>query len=168
MLLRRAQVGDEAGVASVHVRSWQVAYRGLIDQGYLDGLRPEDRARSYTFDGTAELAPVTVLAVEAGVIRGFVTTGASREEDLAPSGEVCAIYVDPGSWGLGIGKALMASARATLRHQGHTDASLWVLVGNARADRFYRSDGWLPDGSRRRVPVHGIEVDEVRYHTPLR
>lgn len=167
MLLRRAEVGDESGVARVHVRSWQVAYRGLIDQGYLDGLRPEDRAESYTFDRTGVNAPVTVLAAEDGVICGFVTIGASRDADLSPSGEVCAIYVDPGSWGRGIGRALMASARATLRHQGHEDAYLWVLVGNVRAEHFYRSDGWLPDGSRRRVTVHGVEVDEVRYHSQL-
>lgn len=36
-------------VARVHVRSWQVAYRGLIPDGYLDRLCPEDRAVRYDF-----------------------------------------------------------------------------------------------------------------------
>jgi hypothetical protein len=40
---------------------------------------------------------------------------------------------------------------------------LWVLVGNDRAARFYRADGWISDGTRRVTEVHGLVVDEVRY-----
>lgn len=45
--------------------------------------------------------------------------------------------------------------------------SMWMLVGNQRAERFYRIDGWKPDGQRRLQEVHGIDVDEVRYHRSL-
>ena len=41
--LRRAVPGDENEVAEVHVRSWQVAYRGLLPDAYLDALRPAGR-----------------------------------------------------------------------------------------------------------------------------
>ena len=47
------------------------------------------------------------------------------------------------------------------------DAVLWVLIGNERAKRFYRLDGWIPDGQRRDEEVHGITVDELRYRRPL-
>ena len=50
---------------------------------------------------------------------------------------------------------------------GYDDAVLWVLVGNDRAERFYRRDGWLPDGAQRRVEVWDVAVDEVRYHRAL-
>ena len=36
-------------VARVHVRSWQVGYRGLLPDAYLDGLRAEERAERYNF-----------------------------------------------------------------------------------------------------------------------
>jgi hypothetical protein len=39
MFLRRAEPADAMEVARVHVRSWQVAYRGLLPDAYLDGLR---------------------------------------------------------------------------------------------------------------------------------
>ena len=167
-MLRRAEVGDEEEVARIHVRSWQVGYRGLIDEQFLAGLQPAEWAKRYTFDGTGDDSLLTTLAVEAGVIRGFVTSGMFRDEVLPPSGEICAIYVDPTWWGSGIGQSLLVSARATLRARGFVDAYLWVLSGNARADRFYRGDGWLLDGTRRTVTVHGIEVDELRYHSQLR
>ena len=48
--VRPARPDDAPGVASVHVRSWQVGYRGLLAQDYLDGLRPEDRMVDYSFE----------------------------------------------------------------------------------------------------------------------
>jgi hypothetical protein len=52
--------------------------------------------------------------------------------------------------------------------RGFTEAVLWVLAGNERAERFYRSDGWTSDG-RRRIELiwGGIAVDEVRYRRGL-
>lgn len=44
---------------------------------------------------------------------------------------------------------------------------LWVLEGNARADRFYCADGWLPDGAQRTDTVWSIEGHEVRYRRAL-
>jgi len=168
MLLRRAEPADEAAVARVHVRSWQVAYRGLLPDRYLDALQPEDRAVSYTFGDSAPGRPATVVAIEQDAICGFATIGPTRDTHRAGSGELYAIYVDPASWGRGLGRALMNDARDRLALQGFEEGRLWVLVGNERAERFYREDGWLPDGSRRLEEVHGVTVDEVRYRRALR
>ena len=165
MLLRAATPDDAGEVAIIHVRSWQVGYRGLMPDEYLDALRPEDRARRYTFGSPDPRQPATIVAVDEGAICGFVTTRPAR--DTAGRGELCALYVDPPSWGLGIGRALIATARDHLRSQDFTEACLWVLVGNDRAERFYRADGWVSDGTRRVVEVHGLMVDEVRYDRPV-
>jgi GNAT superfamily N-acetyltransferase len=78
-------------------------------------------------------------------------------------GELCALYVDPDCWGRGVGAALVSAARARLFDRGFRFAILWVMVGNARAERFYRIDRWAPDGLRRTDSVWGVPVDEVRY-----
>jgi GNAT superfamily N-acetyltransferase len=168
MLLRTAQPADAAAVAAVHVRSWQVAYRALLPDDYLDGLRPEERARRYTFGQPAPQQPETIVAVEGGTIRGFATTGPCRDDDRRGTGELLALYVDPDRWGRGIGRALMRGARAHLAGQGFDEASLWVIAGNDRAESFYRIDGWVPDGSRRLDEVWGVTVDEIRYCRSLR
>jgi hypothetical protein len=41
--VRPARPDDALPVAGVHVRSWQAAYRGLLPDDYLDGLRAEER-----------------------------------------------------------------------------------------------------------------------------
>ena len=168
MQLRLAQPDDAMAVARVHVRSWQVAYRTLLSDDYLSQLRPEDRAKSYDFTNLDPLKPRTIVAAEEGVILGFVTTMPSRDADLPDHGELCALYVDPDKWGQGIGAALIAAARAHLLALGHRKALLWILVGNARAERFYRIDRWVADGCcRTDSGWKGIEVNEVRYQRGL-
>jgi GNAT superfamily N-acetyltransferase len=167
MLLRTAQPTDSVAVAEVHVRSWQVGYRGLLPDEYLDGLRPADRAKRYTFGDPDPLKPATIVAIEAETICGFATIAPSRDRDGDRTGELLALYVDPDRWGLGIGRALIEAARSRLAHQGYDSASLWVLSGNRRAERFYLLDGWEPDGARRQDQIAGLAVDEKRYRRSL-
>jgi GNAT superfamily N-acetyltransferase len=153
-------------VAGVHVRSWQHAYRGLFSDEYLDGLRPEDRAARYTFAGGPD-QPLTIVALEDGAIRGFATIAPTRGDSDGKTGELFALYVDPDHWGRGIGRRLMVEARNRLVDRGFENAVLWVLRGNDRAERFYRSDGWMPDGARREEEVWGVAADELRYRRTL-
>ncbi len=167
MIVRDAQPSDAAEVARVNVRSWQVAYRGLFPDDYLDGLRAEDRTAQYTFGDVRPDCPATIVAVVEGTICGFATTGPSQDEDVADAGQLYALYLDPQAWGRGIGRSLIAEARARLSRRGYAEAILWVHAGNEQAQRFYRADGWQPDGYRRQEYVWGVLADEVRYRRRL-
>jgi GNAT superfamily N-acetyltransferase len=167
MLLRPAGPQDAMAVARVHVRSWQAAYRTLLPDGYLDQLRPEDRAKTYDFATTDPLKPQTIVAVDDGMIHGFATIMPSRDADLPNHGELCALYVDPEHWGQRIGLMLVSVACARLRERDFQHALLWVMAGNARAERFYLRDKWSPDGLRRTASMWNITVDEIRYQRSL-
>src|SRR4051794_4986692 len=83
MLLRPAEPSDALAVARVHVRAWQVAYRNLLPDDYLNSLKPEDRAQPYPSGGTDPREPMTTVAVdEQGTVRGFATTCAARDADV--------------------------------------------------------------------------------------
>jgi len=155
------------GVARVHVRSWQVGYRKLLPDDYLDRLRPEERAQRYDFASVDPHQPKTIVATEAGVIHGFATTAPAWDPDASDQGELCALYVDPERWGCGIGASLVSAARTRLLDLGFRNAVLRVLAGNTRAERFYQGDLWAPDGQRRVVSVWGVAVDEIRYQRAL-
>jgi GNAT superfamily N-acetyltransferase len=154
-------------VARVHVRSWQAAYRGLLPDAYLDGLRAEERAERYNFASEDVRDPATMVAIEDGRICGFATTAPARDSDLTECGELFALYVDPEWWRRGMGAALISAARGRLRELGFRNAALWLLAGNARAERFYRMDGWVPDGLSRTDTVWGVTVNEVRWRRAL-
>lgn len=167
MLLRDAVPEDALRVAKVHVRTWQIAYRGLMPDSFLEGLSVEERAKRYTFGQSDAGIPQTLLAVEGDTVLGFGTVGMGRDEDLAGQGEVFALYVDPPHWGMGVGVKLMEGVRARLREQGSRAAFLWVLKGNERANRFYERDGWRADGAERTENSFGIEIVEYRMRREL-
>jgi GNAT superfamily N-acetyltransferase len=150
-------------VARVHVRAWQVGYRGLMPDDYLVALRAEERAQRYDFTGSDPVRPRTLVAVEADTVLGFATISPARDEDVAGQGELCALYVEPDCWGRGIGRMLAAAARTDLYGLGFRKAVLWVVAGNARAEQFYRSDGWARDEARRARQIWNVSVDTVRY-----
>jgi len=168
VITRTATPDDVAAVAGVHVRSWQAAYRGLFPDEYLDGLRAEDRMARYTFGEAGPDYPTTIVAMDDGTLCGFATTGPARDDDVQGAGEVYALYVDPGAWGRGVGRLLMAEARTDIGHRrGCSEAVLWVLVGSRRAQRFYRADGWRPDGGRREETIWGVRADLARWRSPV-
>jgi GNAT superfamily N-acetyltransferase len=176
--VRRGAASDAGAVAGVHVRAWQVGYRGLIDARFLAGLSAERRAQQWREWLDAPGPGATILVAEhAGAVVGFASLGPSRDSDAGPPvGELYAIYVDPDAWGRGVGRALMAGALERLAGAGHAAARVWVLESNARARRFYEAGGWVADGERRQEEVargatgedgRGVTVPEVRYARPL-
>lgn len=165
--VRPAEPDDALAVAGVHVRSWQVAYRGLIDDEFLDNLRAEDRAATYSFDAFGSNGPEMILAVEGDEVLGFAVLGPSRDEDAPGLGEVYGLYVDPPRWGSGVGRQLMREARTRLRERGFTEAILWVLHGNKQAERFYRAEGWQRDGAEREEQPYGVLVTVRRFRRRL-
>lgn len=96
-----------------------------------------------------------------GEIVGFVGVGPSR--DRGADGELFTIYVHPGHWGTGVGRALIVAGEEELRKLGHRDAILWVLGDNPRARRFYELAGWAADGTARDIHLFGFDLPEVRY-----
>lgn len=172
MEIRRALADDALGVATVHVRSWQAAYSGLLPDTYLDQLDVD--ARRAAWAGTIAQADWpgtgTLVATEAnGNVAGFAHVGPARDDDLDPLvvGELASIYVLPQAWGSGVGRRLMLAAVNVLRDAGFGAAILWVLDGNDRAQRFYEIGGWQLDGAAKDIVIAETTLAEVRYRLVL-
>ncbi len=84
--VRTVAAEDTLAVSHVHVRSWQVAYRGIFPDAYLDQLSPEDRAASYTFDSDDLRRQRTFVVTDDTAICGFARAGVSRDIDLEDAG----------------------------------------------------------------------------------
>jgi ribosomal protein S18 acetylase RimI-like enzyme len=162
--IRPAAEGDAAGIARVHVRSWQEAYAGIVPEAYLAALDVDQRASewaSYLREGPSDQVLTWVALSEVNVV-GFVTVGPSRDEDAARSDrEIYSIYLDPGTWGHGVARDLMRTVISSVGEK--TPISLWVLADNERARHFYRRHGFQADGVDRYDDVGGESLLEVRY-----
>jgi ribosomal protein S18 acetylase RimI-like enzyme len=160
--VRRAVPNDAAPIAAVHVRAWQVAYRGLMPDEVLDGLSVEQREAMWRQALTAEERPAVYAAVEEEAVVGFCAITAPSRDDDAEDGvaEIAAIYVDPGVWRTGVGRALMDVALENLRAGGWRWVTLWVLAENRQAREFYSRYGLEPDGAQ--MTRDGSGEKEVR------
>ncbi|HTY73481.1 MAG TPA: GNAT family N-acetyltransferase [Actinomycetes bacterium] len=169
--VRAATVSDAAAVARIRISSWRGAYRGLLADSVLDAM---DEAAD-TERWLARLAEHgdthTLVSAADGSLTGFCAYGPDRDDDGESRAEIYAVYVLPHRWGLGDGSALLAVAAADLEARGVTEVRLWALVGNDRADTFYRRRGFAPDGAERVLDglptVHGEDALEVRYRCPV-
>jgi GNAT superfamily N-acetyltransferase len=149
--VRWAGTEDAQAIATIQVESWRAAYRGLVDQDYLDRLAPAERLPRWR-EGLAEYvwpARGTLVAEEDGTVVGFANLSTGEEAELH------AIYVRPDAWGTGAGRALMAEAVRQLAKAGCHEVVLWVLATNERARRFYEKAGWHADGAEAPHDVAG-------------
>lgn len=167
--LRRATVDDAQGIAEVHVRSWQSAYRELLPAELLASLSVERRRAGWHDQlalATGDHRPW--VAEHDGVTVGFANAGMSRDDDaLGSVGEVYALYVDPDCQNRGIGRNLLGHVVRDLTSHGFHAATLWVLADNASARGFYEAAGWHTDGVDRDEVIGGASVSEVRYRREL-
>ena len=167
--LRRARQDDARGIAEVHVKTWQHAYRGLVPDDVLSGLSVDTREQFWRrVLAIMEHDRRIWLADTEGTVVGFVSAGPSEGGDAqASTGQVYAIYVTPDCWDRGVGRNLLVHAEQDLRTHGYADATLWVLDTNDRARAFYERAGWRADGGAKIEEFGGAQLSEVRYRKRL-
>lgn len=135
--LRTAQAGDAAEVAALHVASWRDAYRGVLDDAFLDGAMAEAMAQHWEQRLAVPRQPGTViLATVAGELAGFVAVLRRGRTAYVDN-----LHVRPGLRGAGVGRVLLRHAAQRMQRRGCTEAELTVFAQNIGALRFYRALG---------------------------
>jgi len=173
--IREATVEDAQAIATIHVNSWQAAYRGILPEAYLANLAVTQRSEAWRKSIIAGRPRVLVAHADAHAdadadidthetIIGWVAFGDSRDGDKDHRwAEVETLYIAPASWRNGVGKRLIDAARHALQAAGYTDVALWVLLDNRRARAFYKRCGFICDNSSRGVQLGGKWLTEIRY-----
>lgn len=161
-------MGDIQKVATVHVRAWQWAYRGLMSDEYLDSLSVDQRALAWKELLDDESTPAPYLATRGTDAVGLVHAQTSRDLDAsATTGEVTSIYLLPEYVGQGIGWRLWLTALDQLRDSHHDVVGVWVLETNDRGRKFYERAGLVADGASKTHSLGGSAITEVRYRGAL-
>jgi GNAT superfamily N-acetyltransferase len=169
MIVRPARVEDASGIGAVHVRAWQVGYRGIAPDVYLDGLSIAERVAMWEKQlSTPSGEWVLLVADENGSVVGFGGGGPGKLPAEPNTFELFVLNVDPGYWGKGAGRALVEAFAAWSLERGASELVLWVAEANARARAFYERLGMSTDGAVQDKDVLGLHVTECRYRKALR
>lgn len=165
--VRTALPSDNSRIASLHVRAWQAAYRGLMPDHFLDSLDPVARAGVWA-DRLRDPDRLVLLADQSHDLRGFCSLIPSRDSDAKhATGELSAIYVDPSCLRSGIGSLLLENLLPAARARGFSALSLWVLHDNSPARAFYQARGFIPDGTIKTETISTFQVQELRLNRSL-
>lgn len=157
--LAPATEADLPEIARLHIGSWQDAYRGILDDAFLDDEVPVVLSRRWAALPVGEWI-VTTARGPAGLL-GFIAT-----DCLKPGGR--GAYVDnlhaaPQARRLGVGRRLMADTARQLVARGETRMWLTVLADNHPSRAFYRAMGGQEHAVWREslfgAPVQSVPVE---------
>jgi L-amino acid N-acyltransferase YncA len=161
--LRDGRAADAAAIAAVHVASWRAAYPGLLPAAVLADLSVEHRTATWE-RVLADRRHFVVVAERDGCVTGVGHAGPARDADVgSTTGQLTTLYLAPGTWGAGTGRALHDAALGCLVAAGYDSAVVWMLSTNDRARRFYERQGWGRDRVLRVQQFGGRVVIDHRF-----
>ena len=142
--VRKPEPADIAGMARVHVSSWQETYRGMMPDTVLDD--PQFIERRERFWTAALIDPRyaenrAALAESAGEVVGVAMAGKPEDQNNEFDSQLYLIYLLKRVQGSGAGQALL---EAVLRPED--SVVLWVADPNPLAQSFYCRNGFKADG----------------------
>jgi len=163
--VRPARPGDGARLGEIFLASGRAAWAGhLPAAGLAVVTSPAEEWEAQIIDPDV----ICLLADLDGEPAAFAVLRASPDSDADPAAVALLdrLYTDPGAWGRGLGRALVARAMEDLRARGFREATLWTAEWN-RSRGFYEAIGWSLDGARRQRTFAGATYTELRYRTEV-
>ena len=156
--VRRAQLGDAVGIASVHVAAWHSAYAGILPDDFLARLSMPRHAAQY--DHSIRAGQAVFVAADGDTVVGFSTVGERRPGGLG-DGEIETLYVLDDWRDLGVGRRLLRAGGLWLAQAGCRSAYLWVLRENP-SRWFYQRLGGRP-AAESSTTVAGVLIPQTAY-----
>lgn len=132
--IRPASDADMAAVADLWHQGWHDGHAGHVPYG----LTAARTLAAFHERTPPRVADTSVAVGDGGALLGFV---------MVVDDEVEQVFVAPAGRGTGLASELLAEAERRVADGGHASAWLAVVVGNARARRFYERQGWSDAGN---------------------
>ena len=151
MILRPATDADLVAVRELQIASWRRAYRGILPDAFLGA--PVAKVLADRWAALPGPHWIVETAWDGGRLAGFVSVDRSHDGGAY----VDNLHVAAAAQGRGAGRALMASAAATLSAEGHAALWLTVIRENRAARQFYRRLGGV-EGAERAETLFGQPI----------
>jgi L-amino acid N-acyltransferase YncA len=141
LTIRLAKPADAAEVARVYIESWHDTYPGVVPTALLRAMTPRGQTARWNSTIRAQTREAVLVAEndKLGVI-GMASLGPARDRDLGFDGEIYTLYVDPGHFDRGVGRALLTGGFQLLRQRGYHSCVIWAHAKN-NARFFYEAMG---------------------------
>lgn len=142
IMIRTATIDDAEKVAKIKIEGWQTAYRGIIDDNFLDNMdiNEEIEKRKNNIENGVDI----IVAELNNEIVGFcLYRNYIKDPESYPNAncELSSLYVKSSLKRKGIGTKLMQHVIQKLQNQGKTQMILGCLKENYPSRAFYEKMG---------------------------
>lgn len=160
-MIRKATLSDVNQIVTVIMRSWKVAYDGIIDPKYIENMK-KDRYVSIFRNNIVKKEEIIFVYDEKGVM-GFIS---GKEHEGKYDCEIVGLYVDPENQGKGVGKQLFQKIKEEFIAKGKSRLLVWTL-DNADNNGFYLKMGGVRKEDKK-MGYGGKKYDGVGFGFDLR
>lgn len=137
IIIRNATRDDIGIVVDIQVSGWQTAYKGIVDDEYLNSMSKEEKIkkREEDFDSCG-----FIVAEINGKVVGFcryIDSNENNKEVEDIDCELLALYVDYRMKNKGIGRRLFTYVTDEFKRKNKKKMILWCFKDNESAKGFY-------------------------------
>lgn len=148
-------------IAAVHAASWRLAYRGSLDDDYLDGDIASEREAMWASRLNRPAPGQRVIVADAeGDITGFACVYLDHHRRWGSM--LDNLHVRGDCQRQGLGSKLLRAVGLELAASSVSGLYLWVLEANAHAVDFYRAHGARRVGADLWQAPCGTQVPRIR------
>lgn len=133
MAIVKAKVEDANGLADIAVKAWQYAYKGIIDQNYLDNMSIEKAVKSFRETvSNKDNKQIRIVYKSEDKVIGFAFGGLYNNK-----ANLKGFYILPENHGEGIGKQLFIRFIEEVIKKGVNKMEVGVLSDNKLSKGIY-------------------------------
>ncbi len=141
LVIRDVKKEDLLDIANIVVDGWRTAYRGIIDDKFIDSMKVEEIYQNELKNYQENEFIVAELNNEIVGFCRYTLTNQFSKEFRKIDCELCVIYVKSTLKRQGIGSALVSHVINEQKNAGNKTMVLWCLKDNYKARVFYEKMG---------------------------
>lgn len=158
-MIRRAKKEDAKVIGNLIKRSWQIAYKDLIDQNSLNSMQEDILIKNWEECILSQNEQNNIFVYEENSkILGVIRFGSLNDDKY--NAEIYVLYVEPEVKRQGIGTKLFKYAKEILIKNNKAHLIVWCLKGNEPSIDFYKKMGGIIS-TERTATVNNIKLEEV-------
>lgn len=138
-MIRQARLEDLENVTNIIVDSWKNAYKGILEDDYLDNISYKDNYNKIKTHFKNNDIFVNEDD-ETKKIDGIIAIGNRRDADKQGA-EIYSLYVTMEKRGHTIGTKLVNKIKEHFKNLGYSSVYVWCIAKNDKAKEFYQKTG---------------------------
>lgn len=141
IIIRNIEKEDIPAVVDIQIDGWQTAYKGIINQSFLDSMDRNERIKQRNEDYSKGGFIIAEFSNEIVGYSRFINNNTLTLEIPEVDCELTALYVKPNLKNNGIGTKMFQYVLNFFKNQNKQKMIIWCLRDNFPSRKFYEKMG---------------------------